>query len=466
MNKRHILTALLLTCILGFSILAGCSKTPVNNGSSNITASEDDTQSQTTSEESKTQSNTSKKTSATNKNSSTNSKTESTESKTNSVGISDEDWILDEDDEQETSGTSSTQSSGIKQYKNPKNLGLIAYHCSSFWCNSAGAELADKVFGTPADARLKEFKQVVEAKYFNQYFLSLSKPTGNMDQLLVEAEIIAKAGGSFWIAISYDPSTETLRQYEQKLREVLEELEKHGYRDLVNGVHWDEPYYNNYSLQDLQDQMKVNYTVFGLRNFPVFGLAEFSDATPNTNKNGDPMPWVSPEYSKYITDAGFDYYSVDVRDGASNGNGGAYRQHSEYLGETVKTGKELYLGYTKRLKNLIGHPFSLWYFPSAFGTKTWDSPAADEDYSIAHLEFFAEELLKEEYPGGLALYTYHTHTQSHGYVGLQERIPLTNPDGSYAYYPKQEKWTRYFDMVQKYRIKFDAIRYKYVKIDV
>ncbi len=343
----------------------------------------------------------------------------------------------------EDAKVSATVSSSVKHYNNPDNIGLVAYHCSLRWCDT---------YGTDDASRLREFTEIVEGKYFNQYFLS-----SDINDILIEAELIAKAGGSFWIGLSYDAKTETIKEYEEKLRNILDALEAAGYRDLVNGIHWDEPYYNNYTPADLQAQMKVNYTVFGLRNFPVFGLSEFSDATPQVNKNGDPMPWVSAEYSKYITDAGYDYYSVDVRSGASNGNGGAYRQHSEYLGETVTTGQELYLAYTRRLKKMIGHDFNLWYFPNAYGTKTWDG-VADEDYCVAHLKFFAEELLKEEYAGGIAVYTYYTHTTTHGYIGLKERIPIKDEYGNYTHFPESEKWPNYFKLLQEYNVKFSSIK--------
>ena len=349
----------------------------------------------------------------------------------------------------EDAKVSATVSSSVKHYKNPGHLGLIAYHCSLRWCDT---------YGTDDASRLREFTEIVEGNYFNQWFLGT-----DINDLLIECELIAKSGGSIWLGIGYDPKSETLKQYEDKVRSILDALEKAGYRDLVNGVHWDEPYWNNYTYKDLQDQMKVNYTVFGLRNFPVFGLAEFSDATPQTNKNGDPMPWVCPEYSKYITDAGYDYYSVDVRDGASNGNGAAYREHSGYLGETVTTGKELYLGYTKRLKRLIGHDFNLWYFPNAYGTKTWDG-VADEDFCIAHLDFFAEDMLKQKYPGGLAVYTYYTHTTTHGYIGLKERIPIKDEFGNYTHFPEKEKWPSYFKLLQDYCKKFSSIKPKLVDL--
>ena len=352
-------------------------------------------------------------------------------------------------DTEDAKVSAQTPATDIKHYKNPKNLGLIAYHCSLRWCDT---------YGTDDASRLREFTEIVDGNYFNQWFLGT-----DINDLLIECELIAKSGGSIWLGIGYDSKSETIKQYEEKVRKILDTLEKAGYRDLVNGVHWDEPYWNNYTYKDLQDQMKVNYTVFGLRNFPVFGLAEFSDATPSENKNGDPMPWVCPEYSKYITDAGYDYYSVDVRPGASNGNGGAYRQHSEYLGETVTTGKELYLAYTRRLQRLIGHDFNLWYFPNAYGTKTWDG-VADEDFCIAHLNFFAEDLLKQEFKGGIAVYTYYTHTTTHGYIGLKERIPIKDEFGNYTHFPESEKWPEYFKLLQEYCKKFNSIKPKYAKI--
>ncbi len=453
--------ALILAFILAFSVFVGCSKTPADNGSSTITTSEDATESETSSTESKNSSTESKNSSTTGKNS-------SNESKTASAGISPEDWAGDEDNgNTEETKTSSTTSSGIKQYKNPKNLGLVAYHCSVFWCNSAGAELPDKIWDTPYEDRLEEFRRVVEAKYFNQYFLTADNGDDNawlndMDIVVEEAKIIAENGGSFWLYVNYNPQEETLKQYEEKLRGILNTLEKVGCRELVNGIHWDEPYYNNYSLKDLQDQMRINYTVFGLRNFPVFGLSEFSEVSPRTNKKGDPMPQVTPEYSKYITDAGFDYYSVDVRDGANNG--GAYNYYTNLLGTAINSGKGVYWAYEDKLELDIGHNFNLWHFPCAYAMPTWAGTTADEDYCIAHLEFMAEDILNENYGGGIALYTYHTHTQSHKRVALQERIPLKDKNGNYLYYKNQEKWEDYFKVVKKYYDIFTAKKVKYINL--
>lgn len=428
--------ALMLAFVVAFCVFTGCSSKPDAPVSSTITVSE------TANQE---------------KPSSTTSKTASTESKTTSVSTG----------SKTESKLQSTVSSSVKHYKNPKNLGLVAYHCSVFWCNSAGAELEDKIWDTPYEDRLEEFRRVVEAKYFNQYFLTAVNNDDNvwlndMNIVVEEAKIIAENGGSFWLYVHYNPQEETLKQYEEKLRGILTTLEKAGVRDLVNGIHWDEPYYNNYSLKDLQDQMKVNYTVFGLRNFPVFGLSEFSEVAPRTNKKGEPMPQLCPEYSKYITDAGFDYYSVDVRDGANNG--GAYGHYTNLLGTPISSGKGVYYAYEDKLELDIGHDFNLWHFPCAYAMPTWAGTTADEDYCIAHLEFMAEDILNENYGGGIALYTYHTHTQSHKRTALQERIPLKDKDGNYLYYPNQAKWEKYFKVVKKYYDIFNSKKVKNINL--
>lgn len=285
-----------------------------------------------------------------------------------------------------------------------------------------------------------------------------------MDNVITEAKLIAKAGGSFWLFVGYNPKKETLKQYEEKLRGILDMLEQAGCRDILNGIHWDEPYYNNYTPKDLQDQMRINYSVFGLRNFVVYGLPEFSEVNPRENKNGDPMPQISAEYSKYITDAAFDYYTIDVREGKSNG--GAYDFYSRTLGVTINSGKDVYIAYKNKLKKDIGHKVSLWHFSCAYAMPTWASGTADEDYCVANLQFLAEDVLNDEYGGGIALYTYYTHNQSHGRTALQERIPIKDKNGNYTRFPNKEKWERYFKLVRVYRDIFSSVKHTRIKLSV
>jgi len=411
MNKVFKIIAGILVLILSLLSVVGCSKKPIENASSGIA--------------------------------------QTTESKTESADVDDEN--LPE--------LSSTADSGVKRYKNPKNLGLVAYHLSIYWCDS---------YGTDYESKLKEFTEVVEAGYFNQYFLHATNADNDglndMGNVLTEAKIIAKNGGSFWLYVDYDSKKETLKQYEEKLGAILDALDAIGCRDLVNGVHWDEPYYNNYSLKDLQDQMKINYTVFGLRNFPVFAIPAFSEVEPRTNKNGEPYPQITPEYSKYITDAGYDYYSVDVRDGASNG--GAYSFYTEVLGVPITSGRDVYYAYEDKLKLSIGHDFNLWHFPCAYAMPTWAGGVAEETFCTAHLEFMAKDILNEKYSGGIALYTYHTHTHSHGRTALQERIPIKDKDGNYTHFPRQVKWENYFKLVKEYNKQFSSFKPDFVKLDV
>lgn len=425
MSKNIKGVALILTLVLTFSFFLGCSKRPLNNPSSSITQSEDTKTSSVVSTESKKES--------------SESKTSSVVSKTSSKNTSSKNFQR----------TSSTTSSSVKVYKNPKNIGLAAYHLSLQWCDSYGIGYEDQV---------REFTEVVEAKYFNQYFLS----TMDWERTLTEVQIIAKNGGTFWLYMGFNSNYETEEKYKNLVQWVLDDLEAIGCRDLLNGFHWDEPYYNNYTLEDFYTQTKINYTVFGLRNFPVFGLSEFSDIYPQTSKNGNPMPHVTPEYSQYITDAGFDYYTVDVRDDAYNG--GAYGYFSNMLGTAINSGKEVYYAWEDKLKRDIGHDINLWHFPCAYAMPTWASGTADEDFCIAHLDFMAKDVLNEPYPGGIALYTYHTHYQSHGRIALQERIPIKDENGNYTHFPEKEKWERYFKLVKRYYDIFGSHRPDYVAL--
>jgi len=425
MRKNIKISTFALVVVLAFCTFVGCNKQPLYSPSSSLTQSEISSQKETSSVSSKP--------------TSTSSKTASTESKTVSVNLG----------RPVSSKTSSTVSSSVKVYKNPKNIGLAAYHLSLKWCDS---------YGVGTESQVKEFTEVVEAKYFNQYFLS----TLDWEKTLTEVQIIAKNGGTFWLYMGFNSNYETEEKYKNLVQWVLDDLEKIGCRDLLNGFHWDEPYYNNYTLEDLHTQMKINYTVFGLRNFPVFGLSELSNIEPQTSKNGNPMPHVTPEYSKYITDAGFDYYTVDVRENAANG--GAYGYFSSMLSTPISSGKEVYYAWEDKLKRDIGHDINLWHFPCAYAMPTWAGGVAEETFCMAHLEFMAEDILNEPYPGGVALYTYHTHTQSHGRTALQERIPLKDKNGNYTHFPQQVKWESYFEMVKKYYNIFSSTKTTLVKL--
>ena len=83
---------------------------------------------------------------------------------------------------------------------------------------------------------------------------------------------------------------------------------------------------------------------------------------------------------------------------------------------------------------------------------------------MAHLDFMAKDVLNEPYPGGIALYTYHTHTQSHGRTALQERIPLKDKNGNYTHFPEKAKWERYFKLVKYYYNIFSSRKTDYVAL--
>ena len=79
---------------------------------------------------------------------------------------------------------SQTESSGIKEFKNPGTVMLGCFHLNPGWCT---------YYGTDYESRMKEFEDIVKQGYFNTYLLGT-------DEYFPEAvEIVAKYGGTVWV---------------------------------------------------------------------------------------------------------------------------------------------------------------------------------------------------------------------------------------------------------------------------
>lgn len=345
-----------------------------------------------------------------------------------------------------------TVSNTIKQYKNPDSLQITCYHLSLAYCTAYGKDLK---------SRTAEFKEIVEQKYFNTYFLDGTNAT----YLNIEVPIVAEAGATFWLHFgNYNSKNETIADYTARVRTVINDLKAKGYGDLINGIIWDEPMWNGQSNADFLAQSEVHYKVFGLRNNPVFATGEFSSIEGNLNVPGSSMGKVNPSALKYVTDVGFDSYGVDVRDSATNNPAQAnrYDAWSQELNYTVKNGKDYYLGYKKLLKDRVGHDVNFWWFPTAFGWNTY-SGVADEGFCSAHLEFMRDDLLKDENAGGIAIYTYPTF-ESHGCTGFTHRVDVKDVYGNYKHYPDDEKWESYCDLLRKTTETFNSKKYNPAKL--
>lgn len=328
---------------------------------------------------------------------------------------------------------SATVSTTIKQYKNPDSVQLGCYHLSLRWCDTYGEDL---------DSRIREFTEIVEQKYFNTYLLDAT----NSEYLLLEVPIIAESGATFWLFFgNYNSTNETIEAYTERVRLVIDTLKAKGFGDLINGVMWDEPIWNGQTNEDFLKQSEVHYKVFGLRNNPVLAMGEFSDSHGNAD-GSDNSKKISRAACKYITDIGYDSYSIDVRDGVVFPQD-KLNQWSGAIGKPVTDGKSYYVAHKEYLKEYVGHDVNWWYFPCAYAYPTVQGGVADEAFCMAHLNFMVEDLLKDEFPGGVVVYTYYTHS-THKRTGLNQYIPFKDEFGNYTHYPETEKWHDYFKLLQ------------------
>lgn len=346
-----------------------------------------------------------------------------------------------------------TSSESIKVYKNPTNIGLM---CFSLSMNTTTA------YGTDAASRERYFKEIVNEGYFNQYILH------NSQYLLTEAKIIAEAGGSFWINATKSANTidNNLDNYLQGLETAIKSLNDAGYGKLLNGFFWDEPFLGSgMSNEQYLKLTKAIYQKFGLRNYAVFATGEFTslegnedELDPNTN-----IGKVTTHGMQYLTDVGFDAYSVDVRDGAPNGGDSQFKKWQQSISPNVVDGKSYYTEHRRLITERAGHPVNYWHFPCAWDDGLWGGLGgimkANEGYWIGHLDFMAQDVLSYDYPGGLCIYTFRRVSEASDpvlRVCFERRMDLKNDMGGWAVYSDVEKYTEYSKKLRKWCETFNS----------
>ena len=425
-------------------VLAACGEKPVSSNDSSTVASAEDVSSE------KEASSSSKKESSSNKTQSVSSKKEDKEEKDETSSSKKNNVRPGNDEEDETS--SETESEGIKQYKNNKTVMIGCFHLSMGFCSYYGKNSAEQE---------REFREICEQKYFNTYLL------GTGPNLLTEAKIIAENGGTFWLSGGkFNSKTQSLDAMIEDYKFYIDLLNSKGYGDLLNGFYWDEPILGKVTNDDFLMQTEALYKNFGLRNFPVFGDVFF-----NFEGNED-IIWqtdrrLETKACKYLTDVGFDSYSTDVRDGAPNGGAKKFEEWQRIISKDVVDGKSFYTEKRKQLMNIVGHPANFWHYPTAYVNYLWGGlnglKYSDEDYCIANLEFLVEDVLKQEYPGGVILYTY---ADFHGEnTGFRAHADVKKENGEYAYVPQIPKWEKYCKLLRDTTERFNKITPKLYKIN-
>jgi len=346
-----------------------------------------------------------------------------------------------------THNTSSVSSSqGVKMYKNPENIGLMSFSLNMRTTTALGNDYFSREY---------YFEQVVKEGYFNQYTLHVN------EELLPQAKIIAKYGGSIWLYAA--SSVKGLEAYVPRVKEALAQLEENGLKDIVNGFFWDEPTLGNrMSLKDLETITGTLYREFGLRNHAVFGTAEFTKVESNTSVSSASkvQTTLTTESLKYVTDMGFDSYSIDVRDGASNGGDKQFAKWQKNCSDKIVDGKSFYTEHRKLLQKIANKPFNYWHWPSAWYDYLWGGlnglTHADEGFWTAHLNFMARDILEQDNPGGLCIYTFRRVDKDTN-VAFERRMDLMDEDtGEHLVYKDVEKYYIYSERLRFWKEYFDT----------
>lgn len=425
---RKILSLFVFVAIF-LAFFVGCKNNELPNGSSDIGSSEEAVSSETSSKASSSKMETSSV------------KTEISSETQSEEQEEEEGKSYDRPDKEDYKVSSKTESQSIKVYRNPKSVELGCFHFSLSRCEA---------FGYTLEARMKEFKAIVEAGYFNTYL------SGASSELLEVIDVIAENGGTVWLSASKaNNEKQNLDAQIENYKRYFEILKKRGYLDLINGFYWDEPNPNEYFLA----QTERLYKEFGLRNFPVFACSSFIDFEGNVGEGNivDASVKLTPETAKYLSDVAFDSYSTDVRDGALNG--GKYKEWQQSISPNVVDGKSYYTELRRILQEAVGHPANFWHYPTAYRNYLWGGldglQYSDEDYMIANLEFLAEDVLSQQYPGGLILYTYYDY---HGEnTSFSKHAAVKDENGKYLLYPEVPKWDRYCRLLKETTEKFSSI---------
>lgn len=324
-------------------------------------------------------------------------------------------------------------------------------------------------YGTSREAALSEIADIAAAGYIN----SLSD-RGNIkkDDWW---EVVIKYDLTVWYSefalydsskVQADGTKLTIDEHFKTLYDTIDNYVKpYPERwERFNGFWFDEHIWRGETNADFVTVTKTLYQKYGKRLYAVVATGEISGVEGNEDLIGtsaENMKKMLGSSFKYVTDAGFDSYGIDVREGALNGDI-KHRYEEEMPG--IYDGKSYYREYTELITRLVDHNFNLWYLPCAYTCSVAGGldgiKKADEGYCLGHLEFFYNELENKRYAGGLMLYVYglSEKSENNGTRGLKYHLVVENGDYAsediYKLHPETDKWKRYSEklrwVVKKY----------------
>ena len=317
------------------------------------------------------------------------------------------------------------------------------YYCINYGDQEDYVAKNDGNMNVPIEQKLEEFEDVLKEGYFNTVFLNYYDI--NNEKLW---QIIEKYKVRVWMMIgsAYRSSMDiTIDEYmETNHLKPFEKIRKNPERwALVNGIAYDEMMTRKYTPEEFSITAEYLYKKLGKRCFPVMAPQEFTKLWPAEG----PLKQTT-EGCKYITDIAFDMYDGDVRDNAQPNYTVAEAQfyYPEY---NIKNAKDVYRMMTAEMLKLVGHPVTVWYYPSSHKKSAMHT----ESFCLAQLQFFEKLLEEQEHPGGIVLYTY-AQSSSNNY-GLASFLDLgENANKTFRRFENQVwyYYSKYLkDLTMKYR---------------
>ena len=345
---------------------------------------------------------------------------------------------------------SQTESESVKVTVDPqKTRGIGVYHFSPSWSN----HYAEK---PTLEQQYEEFEDVLKSGYFNTVIGS------NFDDPRFW-EICEKYDVTVWIHnyTLYDPKSKnpTYNNIDNYMKMVDKQLApikaNPSWWNRFQGFHFEEPIWRGQKNEDYLTVTRALYQKYGKRNFVVFATGVLIGVEGNELQLGqgaDANKKVLPFALEYTTDVSYDSYSVDVRDGAVNG-GYTDRVQKEANLPGIVDGKSYYREIANMMLRITNHPANIWFFPTSYRTYLWGGldgvMYSDEEYCLAHLEFFHDLLNEYDFQGGLFLYTYQKFSSPHA---LAEVLVVKDENGDYKLCPdgyEGKKWKEYSNLIKE-----------------
>ena len=462
--KKLISVALLAVMLLG--ILSACKNKDNGVASSNITSSdaaysEVSTQSETSSKENVSSKEESKK------------PAESTPSKVENVSKAETSSKVEEvsskADVQNTVSTNIIQTVGPSKF-----IEIGVYHFEPHWTTH---------YGTDEDSRFKEFEDVVSQGYFNSVICS-----GTYFGHKRFWEIVKKYDLKVWLSCysyydsekidkSGNPVVTTIDTWvkntaEKHVAKIRNDQEKFKY---FQGFFFDEPILRGQSNRDFLTMTEALYKKYGRR----IHVCESINIFRNWNSTADDFdmdfeltveyrnamtpkskPFGNTKAFKYVTDIGLDAYNFDVREGTKTTQ--ELQKYMDAFPE-IKSGADYYKLMFNFMKKALGDSKNIWHWPCSFTTSIYtelnnyrdpNDPKkmlrANEDYCLAHLQFFKDLLLEHKYQGGLYLYNYYdADAETKPFEkGLVSHLVVRDKYGNQLLQPSETKWSLYSRTLQ------------------